>query len=28
LCPHGRPIYYKISVDDIKKHVGRKWWKK
>jgi DNA mismatch repair protein MutL len=24
LCPHGRPIYYKISVDDIKKHVGRK----
>ncbi|MBK3332991.1 DNA mismatch repair endonuclease MutL [Persephonella atlantica] len=24
LCPHGRPIYYKISVDDIKKKVGRK----
>jgi len=24
LCPHGRPIYYKISIDEIKKHVGRK----
>ncbi len=24
LCPHGRPIYYKISLDEIKKAVGRK----
>ncbi len=24
LCPHGRPIYYKISMDEIKKYVGRK----
>jgi len=24
LCPHGRPIYYKISMDEIKKAVGRK----
>ncbi len=24
LCPHGRPIYYKISLDEIKKKVGRK----
>ncbi|RMA97939.1 DNA mismatch repair endonuclease MutL [Hydrogenothermus marinus] len=24
LCPHGRPIYYKISLDEIKKYVGRK----
>ncbi|MDQ7056896.1 MAG: hypothetical protein Q9M89_10825 [Persephonella sp.] len=24
LCPHGRPIYYKISIDEIKKKVGRK----
>lgn len=24
LCPHGRPIYYKISVETIKKKVGRK----
>lgn len=24
LCPHGRPIYYKISVDQIKQFVGRK----
>ena len=24
LCPHGRPIYYKISLDTIKKAVGRK----
>ena len=23
LCPHGRPIYYKISLDEIKKKVGR-----
>jgi len=23
LCPHGRPIYYRISLDDIKKAVGR-----
>lgn len=24
ICPHGRPIYYKISIDEIKKAVGRK----
>lgn len=24
VCPHGRPIYYKISIDEIKKAVGRK----
>ncbi len=24
LCPHGRPIYYKISLDEVKKAVGRK----
>lgn len=24
LCPHGRPIYYKISLDQIKQFVGRK----
>ncbi len=24
LCPHGRPIYYKISIDEIKRKVGRK----
>ncbi|MEZ0323834.1 MAG: DNA mismatch repair endonuclease MutL [Hydrogenothermaceae bacterium] len=24
LCPHGRPIYYKLSVDVIKQAVGRK----
>lgn len=24
LCPHGRPIYYKISVDQIRQFVGRK----
>jgi DNA mismatch repair protein MutL len=24
LCPHGRPIYYKISLDEVKKVVGRK----
>lgn len=24
LCPHGRPIYYKIPVENIKKKVGRK----
>ncbi|GAB6072103.1 DNA mismatch repair endonuclease MutL [Venenivibrio stagnispumantis] len=23
LCPHGRPIYYKIPVEEIKKYVGR-----
>lgn len=24
LCPHGRPIYYKIPVENIRKKVGRK----
>ncbi|WP_457626681.1 DNA mismatch repair endonuclease MutL [Persephonella sp.] len=24
LCPHGRPIYYKIPVENIKKKVGRR----
>ena len=24
LCPHGRPVYFKISIDYIKKKVGRK----
>ncbi len=24
LCPHGRPIYYKISLDEVRKAVGRK----
>ncbi|MGC9121176.1 MAG: DNA mismatch repair endonuclease MutL, partial [Sulfurihydrogenibium sp.] len=24
VCPHGRPIYYKVSLDEIKKAVGRK----
>ncbi|WP_457644176.1 DNA mismatch repair endonuclease MutL [Persephonella sp.] len=23
LCPHGRPVYYKISIDDVKKAIGR-----
>ncbi len=23
LCPHGRPIYYKISMNDVKKTLGR-----
>ncbi|WP_457641491.1 DNA mismatch repair endonuclease MutL [Persephonella sp.] len=23
LCPHGRPVYYKISIDEVKKIVGR-----
>ncbi len=24
LCPHGRPIYYKVSLDEVKRYVGRK----
>ncbi len=24
LCPHGRPIYYKISLDQVKKAIGRR----
>jgi len=23
LCPHGRPVYYKVSIDDVKKAIGR-----
>ena len=23
LCPHGRPIYYKVSLDDVRKILGR-----